>query len=79
MSCPAAPCRRSERKERVLKTTAPLGGMSWESSRIHSRIINEEVARRMGGLHSARGVMLSFNSKSRGVAACWSMRHATFT
>jgi aspartate racemase len=46
-----------------MKTIGLLGGMSWESSRIYYRIINEEVARRLGGLHSARSVMLSFNFK----------------
>ena len=44
-----------------MKTIGLLGGMSWESSRICYRIINEEVARRLGGLHSARSVMYSFN------------------
>lgn len=44
-----------------MKTIGLLGGMSWESSRIYYRIINEEVARRLGGLHSARSAMLSFN------------------
>jgi aspartate racemase len=44
-----------------MKTIGLLGGMSWESSRLYYRIINEEVVRRLGGLHSARSVMLSFN------------------
>ncbi len=44
-----------------MRTIGLLGGMSWESSRLYYRIINEEVARRLGGLHSARSVMLSFN------------------
>ena len=44
-----------------MKTIGLLGGMSWESSAIYYRVINEEVARRLGGLHSARSVMLSFN------------------
>lgn len=34
-----------------------IGGMSWESTLEYYRIINEEVKRRLGGLHSARVVM----------------------
>ncbi len=34
-----------------------LGGMSWESTAEYYRILNEEVARRLGGLHSARLVV----------------------
>ncbi|WP_444932095.1 aspartate/glutamate racemase family protein [Microbulbifer sp. SSSA002] len=30
-----------------------LGGMSWESTAIYYRLINEGVARKLGGLHSA--------------------------
>ncbi len=36
-----------------------IGGMSWESSLEYYRIINEEVKRRLGGLHSARILMMS--------------------
>jgi aspartate racemase len=42
-----------------VKTIGLLGGMSWESSTVYYRIINEEVRRRLGGVHSARSVMLS--------------------
>ena len=38
-----------------------LGGMSWESSRIYYDIMNREVQRRLGGLHSARIVLDSFD------------------
>ena len=42
-----------------MKTIGLLGGMSWESSAEYYRILNQEVARRFGGLHSARCVLLS--------------------
>jgi aspartate racemase len=38
-----------------------LGGMSWESSAAYYRIINEQVRDRLGGLHSARCLMWSFD------------------
>jgi aspartate racemase len=40
-------------------TIGMLGGMSWQSSAEYYRIANELVAERLGGLHSARCVMLS--------------------
>lgn len=36
-----------------------LGGMSWESSAEYYRMVNQEVARRLGGFHSAASVMVS--------------------
>ncbi len=36
-----------------------IGGMSWESSLEYYRIVNEEVHRQLGGVHSARSVMVS--------------------
>lgn len=36
-----------------------LGGMSWESTAEYYRVLNEEVARRLGGLASARILMSS--------------------
>jgi len=44
-----------------MKTIGLIGGMSWESSREYYRIINELVRDRLGGLHSARIVMHSFD------------------
>lgn len=38
-----------------------LGGMSWESSVEYERIINQEVRRRLGGVHSADLVIRSFD------------------
>jgi aspartate racemase len=36
-----------------------IGGMSWESSVEYYRIINREVRKRLGGVHSARSLMWS--------------------
>ena len=36
-----------------MKTIGLLGGMSWESSIEYERLINTEVRRRLGGVHSA--------------------------
>ena len=38
-----------------------LGGMSWESSIVYERILNEEARRRMGGLHSADLLIRSYD------------------
>jgi aspartate racemase len=38
-----------------------IGGMSWESSAEYYRIINREVQKRLGGVHSARSLMWSFD------------------
>ena len=40
-----------------MRTIGLLGGMSWESSALYYRLINEGVRDRLGGLHSARIVM----------------------
>ena len=42
-----------------MKTIGLLGGMSWESSELYYRLINELVRERLGGLHSARSIMAS--------------------
>ncbi len=42
-----------------MKTIGILGGMSWESTAVYYRWINETVRQRMGGLHSARIVLIS--------------------
>ena len=44
-----------------MKTIGLLGGMSWESSLEYYRIINEETKRRLGGSHSAKCLMYSFD------------------
>jgi len=42
-----------------VRTVGLLGGMSWESSAEYYRLLNELVRDRLGGLHSARCVLLS--------------------
>lgn len=42
-----------------MKTIGLLGGMSWESTVHYYQIINEEVQRKLGGLHSAKIVLYS--------------------
>ncbi|MEM6462736.1 MAG: aspartate/glutamate racemase family protein [Pseudomonadota bacterium] len=37
-----------------MKLIGLLGGMSWESTALYYRAMNEEAKRRLGGLHSAR-------------------------
>ncbi|MGY1828215.1 MULTISPECIES: aspartate/glutamate racemase family protein [unclassified Blastococcus] len=42
-----------------MRTIGLLGGMSWESSALYYRLLNEAVRDRLGGLHSARCILLS--------------------
>ena len=42
-----------------MRTIGLIGGMSWESTVPYYREINEQVRRRLGGLHSARAVLYS--------------------
>ncbi len=42
-----------------MKTIGLLGGMSWESTELYYRWINEGIKKRLGGLHSARIAMVS--------------------
>ncbi|NEQ28976.1 MAG: aspartate racemase, partial [Microcoleus sp. SIO2G3] len=44
-----------------MKTIGLIGGLSWESSIEYYRIINETVKDKLGGLHSAKIVMYSFD------------------
>lgn len=44
-----------------MKTIGLIGGMSWESSLEYYRLINEAVKAKLGGLHSARSLMFSFD------------------
>ncbi len=44
-----------------MKVIGLLGGMSWESSAEYYRIVNQRVRDRLGGLHSARCLMWSFD------------------
>ena len=42
-----------------MKTIGLIGGMSWESSLLYYRLINEGVKQRLGGLHSAQMLLYS--------------------
>jgi aspartate racemase len=42
-----------------MKTIGLIGGTSWTSTIEYYRVLNEEVARHLGGLHSCR--MVIFN------------------
>jgi aspartate racemase len=42
-----------------MKTIGLIGGMSWESSLEYYRIVNETVKNSLGGLHSAKCVLVS--------------------
>jgi len=42
-----------------MKTIGLIGGMSWESTEKYYRIINEEVKKQLGGLHSAKCILFS--------------------
>lgn len=42
-----------------MRTIGLIGGMSWESSAEYYRLINTAVKERLGGLHSARSLMLT--------------------
>jgi aspartate racemase len=50
---------RGKGRIRAMKTIGLIGGMSWESSAAYYRIINQEVARHLGGMHSAQSLMFS--------------------
>ncbi|MET0308806.1 MAG: amino acid racemase [Sphingomonas sp.] len=43
----------------VQKPIGLVGGMSWESSALYYRLLNEEAARRLGGHHNARSILYS--------------------
>jgi aspartate racemase len=44
---------------RLVRTIGLIGGMSWQSSAVYYRLLNEGVEQRLGGLHSAKTVMTS--------------------
>lgn len=45
-----------------MKTIGLIGGMSWESSAIYYRVINEEVKKYLWGLHSSKCILASVDS-----------------
>lgn len=44
-----------------MKTIGLIGGVTWESTKEYYRIINEETKKRLGGWHSGRIILYSFN------------------
>jgi len=44
-----------------MKTLGLIGGMSWESTALYYRLLNEGVRDRLGGLHSAKLALWSFD------------------
>jgi aspartate racemase len=44
-----------------MKTIGLIGGMSWESTAVYYRLLNEIVRERLGGLHSAELLLWSFD------------------
>ncbi|MFD2117217.1 aspartate/glutamate racemase family protein [Paenibacillus yanchengensis] len=44
-----------------MKTIGLIGGMSWESTVTYYQIINQVVAEKLGGLHSAKCILYSVN------------------
>jgi len=54
-----------------MKTIGLLGGMSWESTELYYRLINEGIKAQLGGLHSARIAMVSVDFQEiEEIAAC---------
>jgi aspartate racemase len=49
----------SAREAIAMKTIGLIGGMSWESSALYYRLINQETKRRLGGHHNAPSVMVT--------------------
>ncbi len=57
-----------------MKTIGLIGGMSWESTITYYKIINEEVQKRLGGSHSGKILLHSFDFEDIAVlqrAAKW--------
>ncbi len=44
-----------------MKTIGLLGGMSWESTQLYYQLINRATQAKLGGIHSARCVIYSFD------------------
>jgi aspartate racemase len=44
-----------------MKMIGLIGGMSWESTAVYYRLLNEGARKRLGGLHSARLLLWSFD------------------
>nr|WP_202605087.1 MULTISPECIES: aspartate/glutamate racemase family protein [Pantoea] len=50
---------KSLNPECIVKVIGLLGGMSWESTALYYRILNQQVKQQLGGLHSAELVLWS--------------------
>ena len=44
-----------------MKTIGLIGGMSWESTVVYYQLLNRMARQRLGGLHSAKLLMWSFD------------------
>jgi aspartate racemase len=51
-------------KDTGMRTIGLMGGMSWESTAVYYRRINENVRDQLGGLHSAEVILHSVNFES---------------
>src|SRR3954467_2034419 len=52
---------RLEKRAMVMRTIGLIGGMSWESTAVYYRRLNEQVRTQLGGLNSADILMRSVN------------------
>ena len=55
------PVKAEKKKETNMKTIGLIGGISWKSTIEYYRIINQEINKRLGGKHSAKILMYSFD------------------
>jgi len=65
-----------------MKTLGLLGGMSWESTAVYYRLLNQGVAQRLGGLHSARLLLHSVDfapMAAQQAAGDWEAAASTLT
>jgi aspartate racemase len=56
---PSGSRQTTERAGGVMQTIGLIGGMSWESTAVYYRRLNEQIRARLGGLHSADILMRS--------------------
>jgi aspartate/glutamate racemase len=52
-----------------MRTIGLIGGMSWESTLLYYRLLNEGVRERLGGLHSAQVCRTRPFARAAGAAA----------
>ena len=52
-----------------MHTIGLIGGMSWESTALYYRLLNEGIKARCGGLHSAHHIALRSDLAARAHAA----------